>query len=332
LSEADNYLIGVAFAQYQSVNLEGPKLNRCFCPYSDCPSRSIDRNLGTFPGRIVRKGSYFRRDDSKWISRFRCLECNRSFSSSRLTERFGQKKRTINRMVYELLSSGVNQRRAGRILRVNRKTIIRKFLFEAAVAKRERLEFLGKLATKEDQEKIDLIHFDEMETFEHSKCLPVSIPLVVDPKTRKILTAKVASMPAKGLLSAVSLKKYGPRNDERPEIAHCVFSEILSVVRSTTTILSDQNPKYGNWIRRVLPKAAHKTVKGLRGCVVGQGELKASGHDPLFALNHSAAMIRANVNRLFRRTWCTTKRRDRLEAHLELYIKFHNTELVPQIA
>lgn len=71
----------------------------------------------------------------------------------------------------------------------------------------------------------------------------------------------------------------------------------------------------------------HKRVKGRRGCVVGQGELKRGGRDPLFALNHTAAMLRANVNRLFRRTWCTTKRMDRLKAHLMIYIDFHNTVL-----
>jgi hypothetical protein len=39
-------------------------------------------------------------------------------------------------------------------------------------------------------------------------------------------------------------------------------------------------------------------------------------------------MIRANVNRMFRRTWCTTKRRDRLEAHLVLYADYHNEQLI----
>ena len=63
---------------------------------------------------------------------------------------------------------------------------------------------------------------------------------------------------------------------------------------------------------------------------MGQGELKKIGFDPLFDLNHTAAMIRANINRLFRRTWCTTKRADRLEAHLELYVQYHNRELIPQ--
>lgn len=43
-------------------------------------------------------------------------------------------------------------------------------------------------------------------------------------------------------------------------------------------------------------------------------------------------MLRANVNRLFRKTWCTTKRADRLYAHLILYAHFHNTMLIKQPA
>jgi hypothetical protein len=62
--------------------------------------------------------------------------------------------------------------------------------------------------------------------------------------------------------------------------------------------------------------------------VVGQGELKKVGRDPLFSLNHTCAMLRANLNRLFRRTWCTTKRIDRLEAHLWIYVRFHNEVLL----
>ena len=69
-------------------------------------------------------------------------------------------------------------------------------------------------------------------------------------------------------------------------------------------------------------------TKGRRGCVVGQGELKAIGFDPIFAFNHTAAMLRANMNRLFRRTWCTTKTIRGLEDHLALYVKYHNEELL----
>ena len=39
-------------------------------------------------------------------------------------------------------------------------------------------------------------------------------------------------------------------------------------------------------------------------------------------------MLRANVNRLIRRTWCTSKRIDRLVDHLTLYADFHNRVLL----
>jgi hypothetical protein len=178
-----------------------------------------------------------------------------------------------------------------------------------------------------EKEKIKSVQFDEMESFEWSKCLPVSIPLLVLPKERKILSFHVGRMPAKGPLAEISRKKYGPRADDRPLIAKALFSEVKDIIATGCVITTDQNPKYPHWIRPHFKDLKHVRVKGRRGCVVGQGELKKIGFDPLFDLNHTCAMIRANINRLFRRTWCTTKRRDRLEAHLELYAQYHNRVL-----
>jgi len=59
--------------------------------------------------------------------------------------------------------------------------------------------------------------------------------------------------------------------------------------------------------------------------VAGQGELKKIGFDPLFSLNHTAAMIRDGVSRLVRKTWGNSKRMDRLEDHLFVYAHYHNT-------
>ena len=61
--------------------------------------------------------------------------------------------------------------------------------------------------------------------------------------------------------------------------------------------------------------------------MVGQGELKRGGFDPLFALNHTAAMYRDRIKRLSRRTWCTTKRADRLQLLVDLYAWHHNERL-----
>ena len=62
--------------------------------------------------------------------------------------------------------------------------------------------------------------------------------------------------------------------------------------------------------------------------MTGQGELKKLRFDPLFSLNHTCAMLRANINRLFRRTWCTTKKAACLKRHVAVYVRFHNTVLL----
>lgn len=81
-------------------------------------------------------------------------------------------------------------------------------------------------------------------------------------------------------------------------------------------------------VKEFFPLFEHQRFKGRRGCVVGQGELKAGGYDPLFSLNHGFAMMRANINRLFRRTWNTTKRADMLGYHVAMYALYHNLVLI----
>lgn len=273
--------------------------------------------------QVIRKGRYWRKEDSRWIVRFYCTDCKRSFSASRFTHCFGQKKRRINKVVRELLCSGVSQRRIARLLKINRKTVVRKLLHLEFEARIGHVDFLSQFR----HEEIQSVQFDEMESFEKTKCLPLSIPLIVLPESRKILGFRVGRMPANGPLAEISRKKYGHREDDRATEAHSLFSEVRSLLSQNLSITTDQNPKYPGWIRRCFPDAEHTNVKGRRGCVVGQGELKKIGFDPIFSLNHTCAMIRANVNRLFRRTWCTTKRRDRLEAHLAIYVHYHNTVL-----
>jgi hypothetical protein len=100
------------------------------------------------------------------------------------------------------------------------------------------------------------------------------------------------------------------------------------VLDPSVSFRSDQDPLYPPLVRRNHPGAAHYRHPGGRGCISGQGELKKKGYDPLFSLNHTCAMLRANINRLFRRTWCTTKKTECLRQHLAVYMEFHNTVLL----
>lgn len=176
---------------------------------------------------------------------------------------------------------------------------------------------------------LEEVIFDEMETFEHTKMKPVSIVLVVTPQ-REILAVEVAQMPSKGPLAARSRKKYGHRKDERPKALRKVFQDLKQIVLPTATFKSDKNPSYPFYLFKEFPDARHETTKGGRSCVTGQGELKQLAWDPIFSLNHTAAMLRANMNRLFRKTWCTTKNLQGLKDHLALYVSYHNGFLLPQ--
>jgi len=222
-----------------------------------------------------------------------------------------------------LLASGVTQRRSALLLGVARSTIERRF------------RYLGTLARKEFAESLELyrdkplteVEFDDLETHEHTKCKPLSVTLAVEPGSRKILGFQVSRMPAKGHLTKVALRKYGPRKDERSKGWNALFTDLKSIVQENAVIRSDDNPHYPKYVKKYFPLATHETIKGGRGAITGQGELKKLKFDPIFSLNHTCAMFRANMSRLFRRTWSTTKRVQGLIDHIAIYAVFHNQVL-----
>jgi len=175
------------------------------------------------------------------------------------------------------------------------------------------------------------VQFDDLETFEHTKLKPLSVTLAVEKETRYVLGFEVSRMPAKGLLTKKSRKKYGHRKDERAEGRDRLFRRLKGKVCPRALFESDSNPHYPVTLRKHFPLATHKTVLGQRGAVTGQGELKKTAFDPLFSLNHTCAMLRANVSRLIRRTWCTTKKLQPLIDHLEIYVWYHNEVLIQKI-
>ncbi len=93
-------------------------------------------------------------------------------------------------------------------------------------------------------------------------------------------------------------------------------------------VRSDMCPRYGSLVFRAFLLGSHETHRSHRACVVGYGEMKATGNDPLFSLNHTAAKLRDNIKRLARRTWRTSKRPDRLRDLLWIYVHCHSQVMV----
>jgi hypothetical protein len=177
------------------------------------------------------------------------------------------------------------------------------------------------------QPKCEVVEFDDQETSEHTKCKPLSITLAVESKSRRILAFEISQFHAKGHLAKIALKKYGRRRDTRAPARKRLFESLRPLVNERATFKSDQNPHYGPDVKKYFPKVTHEAFKGQRGSIVGQGELKKIRFDPLFSLNHTCAMTRANMNRLFRRTWCTTKHPQGLKHHFAIYAVYHNEML-----
>jgi hypothetical protein len=168
------------------------------------------------------------------------------------------------------------------------------------------------------------VQFDDLETYIHSRLKPASVVAAVEEKTRKILGVECASMPAKGRLARKALEKYGPRPDERPEAWESLMKTLQLIVSPDANIHSDSNPRYPKFVKQAFPHAKHYQELSRRACIAGYGELKEGARDPLFWINHTFAMMRANMSRLLRRTWCTTKKIENLKHHLEIYVHYHN--------
>lgn len=216
--------------------------------------------------------------------------------------------------------------RSALILNINPKTVARKLEYlasEAMVYFNKQGDVFG---------SVNRVQFDELETIEHTKCKPLSVAVAVSEKERKVLGFEVSTMPAKGHLAKLSRKKYGYRPDERQEGIAALFETLSSFLPQNTTFKSDMCPYYAPVVRAYFPKSRYIQTKGDKATVAGQGELKKNARDPIFKINHTLAMMRANVNRLIRRTWCTTKRKDRLKMHLAVYFWFHNVALTPELS
>lgn len=279
-----------------------------------------------FPNFIIRDGYYRRKDDSKIVQRFRCKSCGARFSRATFSDAYRQKKRRINYPLLKLLASGISLRRSALLLGVQRTTVERKLPFLARRCRRLNSRALFKLSGR-----IHNIQLDDLITKENSKLKPLSVTVCVDENRRRILALEVSQIPAFGHLAKLAVNKYGKRKDEHFDGLTRLFQAITPFVSSEVVIKSDEHQKYPGFVSAYLPKAKHLRFKSERGCVAGQGELKKVQFDPLFIVNHTCALLRANINRLIRKTWCTTKDPKRLKDHLDIFMYFYNEVLLRKL-
>ena len=206
------------------------------------------------------------------------------------------------------------------LLKINVKTVVRKFLFLAKNAESEHLEKLS-------QKSFDVssVQFDEMLSFEHTRLKPLSIAMVVQKEGHRLIDIQVSESHYQGRLSAIAFAKYGPREDKSHEARTKVLETLQSQVQGVCHIMTDAKPHYKSEVARHVPCARLEQIKNRGGRLRRLLQARRQNiKDPMFELNLVAAKIRHNLSRMARKVWVTTKRAERLQKHLMLFLAYHN--------
>ena len=272
--------------------------------------------------RVIKDGRYYRAEDAQSIQRYRCKGCGKGFSSSTFTPTYRQKRRRLNRLIESDIASSTAQRRIAIKQGCARNTVARKIAFLAEQARAKTKAWLA------SQEPFTNLQWDELITFEHTRLKPLSVAVMACEQGRSILGFRVAQIPASGLIARRSREKYGPRRNLSGYARRDLLKTLAPHIAAQATVTCDEHPRYREELETALTGVNVIQHRSVRGSLTGQGELKRTGWDPLFTINHTLAMLRDNIKRLTRRTWCTTKRKSALEDVIAIYVHFHNSRLV----
>lgn len=270
--------------------------------------------------KIIKKSFYFIKALRSYKRRYYCKTCEKSFSSQTKHPTRYQKKPYLNLKLLELLLQGNTLRGSAKLLGCARATTDNKYKWLMQYHDVDLNSFNS-----------TTIQIDEMESIEHTKLKPLTIPLCVSDKY-EIIAVNVGKIPAKGHLADLALKKYGFRANERELTLRKLFEEVRSrLAEPPQKVITDGAPIYKTLVKEYFPEAEHQVVISR-----GQKEKKRERlfelkhkkvFDPMFALNQRCAKLRANIRRLTRRSWCTTKRVDHLYYHLKFFQNQNNQEI-----
>ena len=263
---------------------------------------------------VQRRGYYFVQILRSRRRRYFCPRCHKSFSNQTSSASFRQKRPDLNVPIKKLLNSGMAQRQTARFLGCSKNTVDRKLQWLSAQA----LNRQSKTAPK-------ILFIDEMESIEHTKLKPLTIPIAVGSDYR-VYAMTVGRIRAKGHLAHRSQEKYGVRKDERQLALHRCFAQLKrSLIGDPAQVHTDQAPHYRALVKKYFPDSLHQTyssrahIRKKKEMVFLNQEKKV--FDPLFPLNQRCAKLRQDIKRLSRRSWCTTKVPANLEKSLSIYIE-----------
>lgn len=266
--------------------------------YMKCPN-CLSKN-------IIKKGFLKNKKNSHPLRRYLCKSCNRTFTQNTSKDTYLQKRPDLNKRIMVLYCEGNTLKGAARILGITYKTVVRKFKFMAFKAREMHLKNIdnGNIITT-------YVQFDEMETFEIKKIRPLGIELAIRPKTCEILSIKVCRIPLTSHSVSPRVKTEYKKISNRETSMTDMLIEVSKCLDEDESTLACDGAKINiSVVKKVCDNSEIKIHPG--------------DYDKLWKLNHVCAKLRHHVSRLTRRTWATTKKMERLQMHLDLFIAYQN--------
>ncbi len=291
-----------------------------FCPRFGCPSTECDIAF-----RFRRSGSYHRKCDGRWIQRFRCLICHRGFSTQTFKANFRYRKPFLHHALVHALCSKVTRRQAARLFGVIKKTVERRHVRMARVARDFHRARLLECAQRGG---IDgTFQLDELESFEHHRKLkPVTMAVLIERKSYFVVHARAGQLAARGRRTLQQQKRLNEiqseegvrRSASRACVREC-FESLGGLLSSEIPVRlqTDKKRTYPTECRRAThPRALiHRTTDSRK---------RRDYRNLLFPINHTLAMMRDGMSCLVRRSWGAAKTIKGLQRHTWIWMAYRN--------
>lgn len=288
------------------------------CPHSGCSASTPSAGFA-----YVHLGTYARKCDGRVVQRYRCKTCKLSFSEQTFRLDYRLRRPELDQPIFESFVSKVSHRQIARVLRTKRRTVERRIARYGSHSK----ELHALLLSGAKARLTGSFSLDEAETFETDRRLcPLTVPVLIERETRFVFHVESAPLPARKVSSpALERRKaarelaHGKRtNGSRAAVKRCF--EVLktsAAEKGALEIVTDQKRTYPAILREVFGarELAHATTSS---------KAVRDTKNPLFAINHTLAMLRDGVSRLVRRTWAHAKTSERLLHHLWIYVGWRN--------
>lgn len=215
--------------------------------------------------------------------------------------------------------------------------------------------------------KTNYVQFDELFTYEKSKCLPVAVALAVRPKTGEIVSARAGRIPCDTNLKQISLRKFSRRADETDKTLRQKLKDFSECVKDKDgfTIANDSDTDYRTLVQQELPfakidryvgddlKKRSKALDRAKAMATVDSDVEVIDYsntdnygklfvkkmkngkhvvrtyDPLFSVNQKCMKLRASISRMRRDYWGYTRKMENLQLHLWLFTAANNGYELP---